>query len=137
MSESDIIDILFGIGIIILITFYVLFLVKKKGQLEIRRENSVGEKYMQLIAVFIREHKGKLIDMSEDHAEMEVIDTDGSKEKLTITQDKESVKILWVFSSEATQLSKEFKFANNETQKVIMKAIAKEIEEAKKNRYDK
>lgn len=133
MSQADIIDILFGIGILLLMTLYVLFINKQEDQLDKRRENSVGEKYMQLMSAFMREFNGKLTDMSENSAVMEVMGSDGSKEKLSIVQDKKGVNIHWTLSAGSTKLTREFKFTDNETQEEIMKVIALGITEEKKD----
>lgn len=132
MSQADIIDILFGIGILLLITLYGLFINKQEDQLNKRRENSVGEKYMQLMAVFMREFKGKLTDMSENSADMEVMSDDG-KENLSIIQGEKGVSFKWTLSSGSAKLTREFKFADNEAQEEIMKVIAEGIIEAKKD----
>lgn len=133
MSRGDIIDLLAGIGILLFIALLFYIKNKERDRIDKRRENSVGEKYMQLMAAFMRENRGKLTDMSEDSADMEVVGNDDSRENLSINQDKDKVDFQWSLSKGSTKLTRVFRFTNNETQEEIMKVIAEGITEAKKD----
>ena len=128
---SDLIDIVAGIIIILLIAVWWFIHDRERARVGKMMDNSVGEKYMQLIAAFMKRKGAHLIDMSPNHADMKFIDDENQEEYLSIKQNGERVNIYWSISSRSNKLSKEFKFTNNETQEEIMKTIALEIKKAK------
>lgn len=99
--------------------------------MSVRRDNSVGEKYMKLMSTFIRGEGGSLIDMSENSADMQVKEDDGTVERLSIVQHANGVSIKWSLTNDSNVISREFEFTNNESQNQIMRAIASGITEAK------
>lgn len=131
MSNADWIDVAAGILILLFIYLMFRFRLKAHDRMSVRRDNSVGEKYMKLMSTFIRGEGGSLIDMSENSADMQVKEDDGTVERLSIVQHANGVSIKWSLTNDSNVISREFEFTNNESQNQIMRAIASGITEAK------
>lgn len=128
---NDLIDIGAGIIILLLISLFWLIHERERKRVQKLMDESVGEKYMQLMAAFMKRDGARLIDMTQNSADMKII-AGYSEENFSIFQTEKGVHINWSLSTVASKLSREFKFTNNETQEEIMEAVASEIIEAKK-----
>jgi hypothetical protein len=128
---SDLMDI--GAVLIIILFIVALWFMHDRERTRVAKmmDNSVGEKYMQLMAAFMKGKGARLIDMSPGHADMRIIDDENSEETLSINQNENEVNICWAISNGPNKLKREFKFTNNETQEEIMEVVASGITKVK------
>lgn len=131
MSNADWIDV--AAGIIILLVLSAILYLRERERARIGRmmDNSVGEKYMQLMAAFMKQDGARLVDMSPNSADMK-IKKEGFEESFSISQNDTGVSVEWSLSEGANKLSRSFQFVNDETQEDIMTIIAAGISKAKK-----
>ena len=131
MSTGDFVDLIAILIILIAIGTVIAFMYKKdKNQIDV----SVSDKYMQLMAAFIRGKSSSIIEMSHNRVVMKIQLESNEEEYLSIERNRNAVQINWSLTSETSRLSKKFSFREIETQEEIMKVLLEGITEAKKDR---
>ncbi|WP_424964140.1 hypothetical protein [Ekhidna sp.] len=126
------VDIIAGVIVVLVIGMLFFLLTRERERVGKLMDESVGEKYMQLLSIFMKKDGASLTDMSSNKADVKIITDNNVEENFSIIQSHESVNVYWSLTNKTEKVDREFKFNSEESQDDIINVILPEIIKAER-----
>lgn len=129
----DLIDILVGIVIISIIILYGYLRERERERIWKLEDESVRERYIQIITFLMRKKDACLIDMMQDKVSVEFTGINETKWIVSIQQTESSVNFTLDLTTNSKQVRSDLTFSSVHSQEDMILKIDSELERRSRN----
>lgn len=127
----DLIDILFGIAIMIVILLILFLYTREKNKQWRLADESIARKYELVFNFFMKQEGANLIDLTQNEMEIRIKTSDHIWEDISIIQDNHNLKIDWILVAHGSSTKRHFAYENIVSQEAIIEKTSLEINQCK------